>query len=55
VTIALDERSIMVGNNAAPILPGMTVTAEVETERRRVIDYLFSPLARIASEAMRER
>lgn len=34
---------------------GMTVTVEIKTERRRVIEYLFSPLVEVGSTAMRER
>jgi hemolysin D len=33
----------------------MTVSAEIKTDSRRVIDYLLSPLAKLASEAMKER
>jgi hemolysin D len=33
----------------------MTVTAEIKTDSRRVIDYLFSPIAKVTSEAMTER
>jgi len=35
--------------------PGMTVAVEIRTDSRRVIDYLLSPLAKIGSEALRER
>jgi hemolysin D len=35
--------------------PGMAVTAEIKTGRRRVIDYLLSPSLRYAQEAGRER
>jgi hemolysin D len=38
-----------------PLTPGMTVAVEIKTDSRRVIDYLLSPLAKIASEAARER
>jgi len=31
------------------------VTAEIKTDSRRVIDYLFSPLAKMGAEALRER
>jgi hemolysin D len=55
VTLSLDERAIAVDNAIVRLTPGMTVTAEVKTESRRVIDYILSPLAKIASEAMRER
>ena len=55
VTIALDESTMNVGGTAVPLAPGMTVSVEIKTDSRRVIDYLLSPLAKIASEAMRER
>lgn len=55
VTLALEERAMRIDNAVIPLTPGMTVTAEVKTESRRVIDYLFSPLARVASEALKER
>ncbi len=55
VTIALDEATIRVGDADIPIAPGMTTTVEIKTQDRRVIDYLLSPLAKISSEAFRER
>ena len=38
-----------------PLTPGMTVSVEIKTDSRRVIDYLLSPLAKVSSEAMKER
>jgi hemolysin D len=55
VTIALDESAMNVGDASIPLTPGMTVSVEIKTDSRRVIDYLISPLGKIASEAMRER
>ncbi len=55
VTISLKETAFRVDGAVMPLTPGMTATAEVKTDNRRVIDYLFSPLAKTASEAMRER
>ncbi|MEJ2687205.1 MAG: HlyD family type I secretion periplasmic adaptor subunit, partial [Gammaproteobacteria bacterium] len=37
------------------LMPGMAVTLEVNTGRRRLIEYLLSPLLRHAQEAARER
>lgn len=37
------------------LTPGMSVSAEVKTDKRKVIDYLLSPLERHLSEGMRER
>jgi hemolysin D len=37
------------------LTPGMMVTAEIHTGRRRIIDYLLSPLQRKVSESLHER
>jgi hemolysin D len=55
VTVSLDETAMKIDQAIIPLTPGMTVTVEIRTESRRVIDYLLSPLARIASEALKER
>ena len=35
--------------------PGMNLTAEIKTGKRRVIEYLLSPVQRATSESPRER
>ena len=55
VMIALDSSNIEVEGRRATLTPGMTVIAEIKTGKRRVIDYLWSPLAKTGSEALRER
>ena len=55
VTVALDETTMNIDDAIIRLTPGMTVTVEIKTGSRRVIDYLLSPLAKIASEAGRER
>jgi hemolysin D len=55
VTIELDETSIKAGESQIAVTPGMTVAAEIRTQRRRVIDYFLSPLNRLASEAFNEQ
>lgn len=37
------------------LAPGMNLSAEIRTGKRRVIDYLLSPVQRHAEESMRER
>ncbi len=37
------------------VQPGMSVQAEIKTGRRRIIDYLLSPIVRTVSEAGREQ
>jgi hemolysin D len=55
VTVSLDETAMKIDNATIPLTPGMTVSVEIRTDSRRVIDYLLSPLAKIGSEALRER
>lgn len=38
-----------------PLTSGMAVTAEIKTGKRRIIEYIFSPLVEVASRAMKER
>jgi hemolysin D len=55
VTVSLDETAMKIDGGAIPLTPGMTASVEIRTDSRRVIDYLLSPLAKIGSEALRER
>jgi len=38
-----------------PLAAGMAVTVEIKTGKRRIIEYLFSPLLEVTNEAMKER
>jgi hemolysin D len=38
-----------------PISPGMNITAEIKTGKRRVIEFLLSPVQRAGRESLRER
>lgn len=53
--IALRDRSLMTEKGLTLLTPGLTVTAEIKTGRRRVIDYILSPLGRYQQETLRER
>ncbi|NTA59830.1 HlyD family type I secretion periplasmic adaptor subunit [Agrobacterium tumefaciens] len=55
VTIGLDATKLTVEGRPMPVAPGMAVTVEIKTGQRRILEYLFSPLAQITSEAMTER
>ena len=55
VTVALEDTAMTINGARVPLSPGMTVAVEIKTDSRRVIDYLLSPLSRLASEAARER
>ncbi len=55
VTVALKDTAIRVDEKTMPLTPGMTVVIDIKTSSRRVIDYVFSPIAKVSSEALRER
>ena len=53
--MAVAQSNINVNGKLVPISPGMSVTAEVKTGERRIIEYFLSPLLRYKQEAIRER
>jgi hemolysin D len=55
MTIRLERDNLLVDGRTVRLGPGMAVTAEVKTGRRRVIEYVLSPLAKAIKEAGRER
>ncbi len=44
--------SIRVGDKDIPVSPGMALTAEVKTEKRRVIEFFLSPLIKHVDESL---
>ncbi|WP_280191081.1 HlyD family type I secretion periplasmic adaptor subunit [Delftia sp. PS-11] len=55
VTVKLGRTHIDVDGRPVKLAPGMNVTAEIKTGKRRVIEYLLSPIQRMGSESLRER
>jgi len=55
VTLRAQKASMSVEGAEIPLSPGMAVTVEIKTGKRRILEYLFSPLVETASRAMRER
>jgi hemolysin D len=55
ILVEPSTRNFLVDGRRIDLQSGMTVTVEIKTEERRVIDYLFSPLVEIGSTALRER
>jgi hemolysin D len=53
--LRLARDTMDVDGRTVRLTPGMMVSAEVKTGKRRVIDYVLSPLAKAAEEAGRER
>lgn len=55
VTVAPERRFMSVDGVDVPLSPGMSVSVEIRTGKRRILEYLFSPLVETASRALRER
>jgi hemolysin D len=53
--IALSATSIQTDQGSAAILPGMAVTADIKTGRRRIISFLLSPFAHQIDDAGKQR
>lgn len=53
--VNLERGTIQVENKTVNLSPGMAVTVEVKTARRRVIEYFLSPLLQYKDESLRER
>ena len=54
-TIALNKTAITVDGKDLPLSPGMAVTVEILTAKRRALDYILSPLREVASNSAHER
>lgn len=55
VRVRLGQTAIRVEGKLVDLSPGMAVTAEIKTGRRRVIEYFLSPLLQYQDESLRER
>jgi hemolysin D len=53
--IELHSQELRVGEALHSLLPGMQLTAEIRLAERTVLEYLTSPLQKVAAEAGRER
>lgn len=53
--VELSTQGLGRGESAHALLPGMQLTAEIRLAERSVLEYLLSPLQKVASEAGRER
>lgn len=54
-TLTLMQRQMDIDGKKVAISAGMNVTAEIKTGRRRIIEYLISPIERARHESLRER
>lgn len=53
--VSLDRTEMDIDGRNVALLPGMAVTVEVKTGRRRVLDYLLAPLSQALHDSLHER
>ena len=53
--VAMFDDKIQVGEKLVNLTPGMSVTVEVKTGKRRLIEFFLSPLLRYRQESAKER
>ncbi|WP_279538431.1 HlyD family type I secretion periplasmic adaptor subunit [Pseudomaricurvus alcaniphilus] len=53
--LQLQRSELQIDDRLVTLIPGMAVTAEVKIGRRRLIEFVLSPLLRKANESARER
>jgi len=55
IKVKLDKYHFTVNKNKVAISPGMSVSVEVKTGKRRIIDFFLSPLVKYAKEGLNVR
>ena len=53
--IELKANEIEIDGEIFRLKPGMTVTVDIKTGKRKIIDYIIEPFLRYGDEALRER
>ena len=55
ITVVPERDTVMVDGEAMPLSAGMAVTVDLLTERRRLLDYVISPLIELYATSAHER
>ncbi|WP_156850476.1 HlyD family type I secretion periplasmic adaptor subunit [Bartonella refiksaydamii] len=55
VLIKIDQDYITLNGKQLKFIPGMTVTTDVITSKRRLISYFFEPITKILEQSLKER
>lgn len=53
--LTLDRKDMLIDGKQIPISPGMNITAEIKTGKRKLIEFLLSPVQKMGNESLRER
>lgn len=51
ITVTLEQQSVSAYGQAQPLVPGMQLDADIQLDRRRLIEWLFEPLLGLAGRA----
>lgn len=55
VMVSVDEEKLHMDSRDLQVYPGMAVSAEIKTRKKRIIDFFLEPFQTYKSEALRER
>ncbi|MBI3754417.1 MAG: HlyD family type I secretion periplasmic adaptor subunit, partial [Deltaproteobacteria bacterium] len=50
--VAMERQSIRVDGRETAIVPGMTLSVEVKTGKRRIIEFFLSPIVKYTKESL---
>ena len=53
--LLMHKTEMLVNDKTVKLIPGMAVTAEIKTGKRRLIEYFLAPILRYKQESVRER
>ena len=53
--LLMEENRLIVNGKEVKLMPGMAVTAEMQTGKRRIIEFFLAPLMQHGKESIRER
>ena len=55
VMVSIEEEKLHMDDKELQVTPGMAVSAEIKTRKKRIIDFFLEPFQTYKSEALRER
>lgn len=55
VMVSMEEEKLHMDNKELQVTPGMAVSAEIKTRKKKIIDFFLEPFQTYKSEALRER
>jgi len=55
ITVELQSDTMKIDNRLIRLIPGMTCTVDIKLSKRKLIEYIISPMIRYKDEALKER